>query len=207
MASRAKKAVRGPGYDGGRHVGMREAPDPFDPAGTIMVPVNLRHDPVARMAARGKLGKAQVAAAQRFGALLEAAGNAGAPACDFTVEPVDGGGSAPDLHGRKLEAARQLAALHRLLGWEGYRVCRAVIGEGLNLNAICVSCFGGDKDRLKWLVMSFADNLEKMAEHFGLVQSARAARRRAAMVSTDNWALEFEDRHGRGITTYRIVHK
>jgi hypothetical protein len=58
------QAPQGPGYDGSREIGGRAVEDPYDPENIIVVPANLRHDPLLRMFSRREIDDAQLKAGE-----------------------------------------------------------------------------------------------------------------------------------------------
>jgi hypothetical protein len=98
--------------------------------------VNVAESAIATLHARGHISEHQVRAADKFRALWEAMGGAGAGAVDYTREPVDGGGARDPISVRQMEAGRELARCREILGYRGYTLVSRVCGEGLSLSEI-----------------------------------------------------------------------
>jgi hypothetical protein len=98
--------------------------------------VNVAESAVATLHARGHISEHQVRAADKFRALWEAMGGAGAGAIDYAREPVDGGGARDPISVRQMEAGRELARCREILGYRGYTLVSRVCGEGLSLSEI-----------------------------------------------------------------------
>lgn len=98
--------------------------------------VNIRESAVETMFARGYLDKAQKRTADRFRAIYEAMGGAGAGAMDYTRDVVDGGVSVDPISVRQMEAGRELKQCRVLLGERPYELVRKVCGEGHALTEV-----------------------------------------------------------------------
>ncbi|MER9965592.1 hypothetical protein [Mesorhizobium sp. M0060] len=103
---------------------------------TIPAAVNVRESAVTTLAARGQLDAAQVAAADRFRALWEAIGGAGASGIDPGRIVVDGGKAREPFNERQVNAGKELARCRVLLGVRGYQLVSLVAGEGHSLHEI-----------------------------------------------------------------------
>lgn len=92
---------------------------PYDPGNLIVVPANLRHDPLLRMFQRHEIDAAQLKAAELLRQCHEAASAHGLKAIDLLAEKVDGGSVHAGISDRAIRAARRLREAEILLGWQG----------------------------------------------------------------------------------------
>ncbi len=101
---------------------------------------NRRESGISELAAKGALNAAQVAAADRFRALFEAMGGAGARAIDPAKEAVDGGRIPDPISTRAFQAGVELkkAAEHvqKSHGLYGYKLVCYVAGEGRTIREL-----------------------------------------------------------------------
>lgn len=106
----------------------------------IHQPINIRESAITTLAAKGVIDEAQTAAADRFRALWERMGGAGAGALDYSKEPVDGGGIVEPITIRQLEAGRELKsardALLKAHGEYAYRLVGYIAGQGLSIHEL-----------------------------------------------------------------------
>jgi hypothetical protein len=106
----------------------------------VQQPINVRESAITTLAAKGVINAAQTAAADRFRHLWEVMGGAGAPALDYSKEPVDGGGISEPISIRQLEAGRALKAakseLVSIYGEYGYRLVGYIAGEGRSIHEL-----------------------------------------------------------------------
>ncbi|QND33565.1 hypothetical protein HB772_15845 [Sinorhizobium meliloti] len=99
--------------------------------------INTRQSGVIMLYSRGRLDLAQLAAANRFGALWETMGGKGAGAIDYGKEPVDGGQRSDPITERQLMAADELRrARCRLRDPDRYRLVCRICGEGYALHEL-----------------------------------------------------------------------
>lgn len=99
----------------------------------ITATINVRESAITILAAKKLLDEAQVRAADKFRALWETMGGAGAGAIDYSREYVDGGKGPQTITERQLLAGQELARCRKLLGLRGFTLIRAVCGEGQSL--------------------------------------------------------------------------
>jgi len=97
------------------------------------VQVNVRESAIGTLTAKNLLSQAQVRAADKFRALWETMGGAGAGAIDYSREYVDGGKGPQTITERQLLAGHELARCRELLGLRGFTLIRSVCGEGQSL--------------------------------------------------------------------------
>jgi len=169
-----------PGYDGSREIGGRTVEDPYDPGNTIIVPVNMRHDPLLRMAARQEIDTAQLKAGEALRECHEAASTHGLKAIDFLAEKVDGGKIHRGISDRAIRAARRLREAEVLLGWQGYRIVMSVVCNGIHGTMIAEqSSAAVDRKVVQHQVRSA---LEQLAILWGFASDPRRVRQRASMV-------------------------
>ncbi len=99
--------------------------------------INIRQSAVIMLASRGRLDPAQLAAANKFGALWETMGGKGAPAIDYGREPVDGGRRTDPIKERQMIAADELRrARRRLDDADRYQLVCRICGEGYALHEL-----------------------------------------------------------------------
>lgn len=103
----------------------------------ISAVINTRQSAVTMLYSRGRLDPAQLAAANRFGALWETMGGKGAGAIDYGKEPVDGGQRSDPITERQLMAADELRrARRRLRDPDRYQLVCRICGEGYALDEL-----------------------------------------------------------------------
>lgn len=102
----------------------------------IKVTKNLRESAVETLFARGKLDDAQKKAADRFRAIWEACGGAGAGAMDYSRTQVDGGGARDPISERQVDAGKELASIRIMLGKRNYDLVCKVCGQGFSFSDI-----------------------------------------------------------------------
>jgi hypothetical protein len=149
---------------------------PTSSTNPLRIPVtrNRRESGISELAAKGALNSAQVAAADKFRALFEAMGGAGARAIDPAKECVDGGRIPDPISTRAFQAGVELkkAAEHltRTHGEYGYRLVRYVAGEGRRIP---------DLTETKRQRLTMVDNLrmylDALAEFWGFQTKQRRA--------------------------------
>lgn len=189
---RARKAAALPGYDDTFEIGMRVVDDPYEPGNRITVPWNVRHDPLARMLARAEIDEAQYKAGDDLRACVERLGGSGAPAVDTTKEAVDGGRVYAGISEATMKAAKKLREAQQVLGWQNYRLVRAVVCDGLNGSLIAQQSTA--KIDRKAVQVQVRHGLEQLAILWGYLTDQRHVRTRASMVSMmsdrPSWAYE-----------------
>jgi hypothetical protein len=192
---RIRKSAAAPGYDGGREIASRTVEDPYDPGNTIVVPVNMRHDPLMRMAARQEIDTAQLKAGEVLRECHEAASTRGLRAIDLLAEKVDGGNVHPGISDRAMRAARRLREAEALLGWQGYRIVVSVVCNGIHGTVIAEQS-SASVDR-KVVQHQVRTALEQLAILWGFASDPRRVRQRASMVGLvrerANWIHEETD--------------
>lgn len=132
----------------------------------VQVAVNTRESAVETLYARRFIGSAQKLAADRFRALVEAAGGK-VSSIDYARDRVDGGRSDPAA--ARLQAAHELRRARVLLGQRGYDLVHAVCAEGRALTEISPH----KRDRL-----TMADNLRADLDDLGALWGMRTSPRR-----------------------------
>lgn len=129
----------------------------------VTAAINVRESAIETLYARGQVDQAQKRAADRFRAIWEAMGGAGARALDYSREVVDGGGAVEPIKDHQLNAGQELNRCRKLLGARGYDLVCKVCGEGYALGELCDT----KRDRL-----TAADNLrahlDDLCEIWGL---------------------------------------
>ena len=177
---RIRKPAAMPGHDGSREIASRTVEDPYDPGNTIVVPVNMRHDPLMRMAAREEIDSGQLKAGELLRQCHETASTHGLRAIDLLAEKVDGGKLNPGFSGRSMRAARRLREAEALLGWQGYRIVVSVVCNGIHGTMIAEqSSAAVDRKLVQHQVRSA---LEQLAILWGFASDPRRVRQRASMV-------------------------
>ena len=139
----------------------------------ISAHVNIRESAIATLAARKHINEAQVAAADRFRALWESMGGAGAGAFDYSREPVDGGGSNDPLSERQIRAAMELKRIREILGVRAYDIMGKIAGEGFAIPELAKT----HRERTT-LTDYLKDGLDEMARQWGYEN--RGTKRRSA---------------------------
>jgi hypothetical protein len=100
----------------------------------ITAVINMRESLITTLAARDRIDGAQVAAANKFRMLWEAAGGKGAGAIDYGRTHVDGGIRADPISETQINAAFELRQAHRRLGDIRFRLINRICGEGYSLH-------------------------------------------------------------------------
>lgn len=177
------------GYEGRFAPGNRVVDDPYEPGAKIVVPANVRHDPLARMLDRGEIDEAQHKAGEIFRGLLERAGERGAGAMDTTKEPVDGLPAVVDVSETRMKAARALAEVKAVLGFQTYRLVRGVVSDGLN-GSLIAQATDYEVNR-EFVMKTVRDGLEQLAIFWHFVSdpkhTVRAQAMRASIAEMPQW--------------------
>ena len=176
-----KRISSEPGYDGAFEVGSRLVDDPYEPGNKIAVPFNVRHDPLARMLLRGEIDETQYKAGNDLRACIERMGGSGAPAVDLSKEAVDGGKIYGGISESTMKAAKKPREAHAVLGWQSYRLVRAVVCDGLNGSLIAQQS-RAQVDR-KAVQAQVRRGLEQLAILWNYISDPASIRTRASMVS------------------------
>lgn len=112
---------------------MPDAPakgEEIKPPKTIDVVQNLRDDPLAWLLARRYITNGQFMAGRQWQRWYESAQDSGSRGMDYTRPKVDGHGAAKDLiNDRRRKAIHKLLTCRRVLGVDGDRLIRQVLGE------------------------------------------------------------------------------
>jgi hypothetical protein len=171
---------QGPGYDGSREIGSRAVEDPYDPDNIIVVPANLRHDPLLRMFSRREIDEAQLKAGEVLRGSHEAIARHGLRAIDPSLDVVDGGRPPPGIPESAFRAGRRLREAQSLLGWQSYRLVVCVACEGLNGTVIAEKTSAKlDRNVVQFQLRS---SLEHLAVLWGFVLDPKRMRRHASIV-------------------------
>lgn len=181
MTRKRQDQPAGIGYDQSFEVGARVVDDPYEPGNRITVPWNVRHDPLARMRARGEIDEAQYQAGEDLRSCVERIGGSGAPAVDTTKEAVDGGKGYGGISDSTMKAAKKLRDAERVLGWQAYRLVRAVVCDGLNGSLIAQQ--SRVKVDRKTVQAQVRHSLEHLAILWNYLTDARHVRMKASMVA------------------------
>jgi hypothetical protein len=183
---------RSPYVNGGDDLGTIEVGDPLeaDSKGRLKVRtkiVNLRDDPVGRMAKRGHLGNAEerdirLKAARHWQRFYEHAEIGGARGIDPTRDVVDGGEFVGPDTNKRVVALERLGRLGRALGLEGENLVRRVLGEKMEIREVAAmqGMLGVSKkmdekvlDRLGW---RFRECLDTVAAELGYAAEGKRGR-------------------------------
>lgn len=130
----------------------------------IRVAKNLRESAIETLHARGKLDDAQKKAADRFRAVWEACGGAGAGAMDYSRTQVDGGGARDPISERQVDAGKTLATCRNLLGKRNYDLVCKVCGQGLSFSDIT-----SDQRARLTMADNLRDSLDDLGALWGIV--------------------------------------
>lgn len=168
------------GYDGSREIGGRAVEDPYDPDNIIVVPANLRHDPLLRMFSRGEIDESQMKAGEMLRGSHEAISWHGVKAIDPSLDVVDRGRAPIGLSDAALRASRRIREAQSLLGWQCYRLVVCVVCEGLNGTVIAERTSAKlDRNVVQFQLRS---SLEQLAILWDFVQDPKRIRRHASIV-------------------------
>jgi hypothetical protein len=139
--------------------------DPYSHSGgQIAVLRATRDDPLAAMLARGSIDQAQYHAGREWQRTWENAGIGAVRAIDPTKEPVSGSGPRPDpITDRQRRAVEELRTAQLMLGYEGDRLVREILGDRVAL-ADAAQRHGWAK---KFTGQRFKECLETMAKLWG----------------------------------------
>jgi len=132
---------------------------------------NMRESALVTLEQRGALDEAQTAAGNRFRAIWEALGGAGAGSFDYSREPVDGGGPRSALSDRQIQAGIDLADCRRVLGI-GYDIMVKVAGEGRAVAELTES-----KNLQRAYIEILKQGLTALAVHFGYENTGKIRKR------------------------------
>jgi hypothetical protein len=139
----------------------------------IKAKINIRESAIATLAARKHINDAQLAAANRFRALWEAMGGAGAGSFDYSREHVDGGGPREPLSERQISAGLELKHAREALGNRAYDIMSKVAGQGYAIQELAKS----HRERTT-LTDYLKDGLDELARSWGYEN--RGTRRKTA---------------------------
>ncbi len=134
--------------------------DPYKRGESIRVLRATKDDPLAGLYARGAIDMAQLSAGRVWQRYWENAAIGAVRGIDPTKEPVDGKGPPPapftDKQRKACIALREAAVM---LGYEGDRITRAVLGERATLHEVAQR----HRRSKKYIGLRFRDCLETMA--------------------------------------------
>lgn len=126
--------------------------------------VNAGESAITRLASKGALSSAQVAAANKFRTLWESMGGSGAGAMDYSRVVVDGGKSRDPISAMQMQAGRELkeaqTALKRSHGEYAYRLVGYVCGQGYSIHDLCET--RRQRDTMTDLLRMYLDVLAEM---------------------------------------------
>lgn len=105
----------------------------------IQAQVNIKESAIATLAARKHIDPGQIMAADRFRALWESMGGAGAGSFDYSKEPVDGGGAREPLTERQIRAGFELNHIRSVLGNRAYDIMSKIAGQGFAIQELATS--------------------------------------------------------------------
>jgi hypothetical protein len=142
--------------------------DPYKRGENIRVLRATRDDPLAGLHARGSIDTAQLAAGRVWQRHWENAQIGSVRAIDPTKEPVDGKGPPPaPFTDRQRMAFKELSKAALMLGYEGDRIVRAILGERETLLAVAIRHHRSKK----YIGQRFRECLETMARMWMLAGS------------------------------------
>lgn len=141
--------------------------DPYKRGENIRVLRSTRDDPLAGLHARGSIDTAQLQAGRVWQRHWEnAQGSSAVRAMDPSKEPVDGRGETPaPFTDKQRKACMELRAASLMLGYEGDRITRAILGERESLHAVAVR----HRRSKKFIGLRFRECLETLARMWMLV--------------------------------------
>ena len=145
-----------------------EDPHATRPGQKISVLRQLRSDPRARLHAHRQIDEAQYRAGRIFQRDFEIAAR-GVRALDSTRERVDGGAMGQAVTDTQLRARKRLVEMERVLGRTMHRVTRAVLVDGLSMEALAKTLFEREGEvAVKYYGRLFRDALDVLAVEYGL---------------------------------------
>lgn len=139
----------------------------------IKAQINIKESAIVTLKSRKHIDESQFAAATRFRSLWEALGGAGAPAFDYSREPVDGGGSREPLTERQINAALELKRAQMVLGNRAYDIMSKIAGQGYAIQELASS----HRERTT-LTDYLKDGLDELAREWGYAN--RGIKRKSA---------------------------
>jgi len=114
-------------------------------------------------------------------ACVERLGGSGAPAVDTTKEAVDGGRGYAGISEGTMKAAKKLREAQQVLGWQSYRLVRAIVCDGLNGSLIAQQ--SALKIDRKAVQVQVRHGLEQLAILWGYLTDPSHVRTKASMVA------------------------
>lgn len=129
---------------------------------------SMRDDPLARLHDRGQIGEAQYLAGRAMQKLYEDSEVGRLRSQDPSNEPVDGGGSYPDIMSdRQLKALKRVNSLYPILGKEGSRIMGLMLAERKFAHEI--AAIMGDKSQrgIDYIGRRIRECLTTLAREFG----------------------------------------
>ena len=167
-----------PGYDGRRQIGVKVIPDPYEAGATITAPVNLRHDPLDWMFARGLIDEAERLAGERFLRLWQQRQRVLGTAMDKIR--VDGGQPPIPITEAMLDAADQLSDILARIGVSSVGFLVHVLVEGRTLKQVALELHGGPYRSKgdEWRAKNYAgrqlkDLLAELSKLFGVAEGPK----------------------------------
>lgn len=163
------------GYDGKRQLSTKMVVNPHSvDRDRDRVPVNVLHDPIEYMFARGQIDLPEKKAGDRIRALFETVGVGSTQAIDYGRTKVDGGQVWQGVSEDQLAANAALARLAPEVGKVGYALLIRVAGEGRSITDVARALCGKanpdkrpDKRDVSAVARMVRDALTEAAIHFG----------------------------------------
>lgn len=139
----------------------------------ITVLRQLRNDPLARLHAHRQIDEAQYRAGRVFQRDCELAWRS-VRALDPTRERVDGGVTGEPVTDKQVRARKRLDQAERVLGRTMHRVVRAVLVDGMSMEALAKALFDREGETaVKYYGRLFRDALDVLAVEYGLAARGR----------------------------------
>jgi hypothetical protein len=163
--AKERKRIAASGVGPKVEIGFKEVKNPYDPAETMTVAVNLAEHPLEMMLARGRLDQPLYEAGVRFRMIYERAAIGPGRGIDPAKIKVDGGRMGDPLSDSVVHAQFELARLARELGMVGERIVSRVAGHGVTVSDLAKQWPGPEDVRTKrdYLTMRLKEALDLLA--------------------------------------------
>lgn len=148
--------------------------DPYSSIGEkITVTRSVRDDPLADMFSRHVIDKAMYEGGRRLQRLYEIMVIGPISAVDTSKEPVDGGKMSEPITEKQRQAARDIAAVDKMLGQFGSTLMRNLLAEGMTVGQICARHNCVTARQSNFMSQRVRECLDDVCFHFGLVTHRR----------------------------------
>lgn len=149
--------------------------DPYSSVGEkITVTRSVRDDPLADMFSRRVIDKAMYEGGRKLQRMYEIMVIGPISAIDTAKEPVDGGKMPEPITEKQRQAARDIAAVDKMLGQFGSVLMRNLLVEGMTVGQICARHNCVTARQSNFMSQRVRECLDDVSFHFGLITHRRS---------------------------------